>query len=598
MKTIEKIRYWMKQNEVDAVYISCTDPHQSESVAEHWKTVQWLTGFTGSMGYAIVTTKEAAFWSDGRYLEQSQREIDSEIFQIENFSKQDSPSWDQWLAKRMPQNGTFAFDGNVTSVETLRSFKQKLKSKNLRMHSDISGLLNIWCERPPLPGDGLYRLEDVFNCEDAATKLFRVRRALSESADFCLVCGLDDVIWLTNVRGNDNPLYPFFHAYLLLSQKEAFLCADIQKIPDSLQDTLRSEGFTLLPYEEIEHLIKDIPEGSSIRIDPYKTEARLFNAIPPNVNVVEAADLVTEIKVCKTEREQSNIRQANILECVAVVRLMMWIESESSHRKLNEYEIGQKLNEFRRKSSPLYLQPANRPIVGTAGNAAIPHYRPSQSTSSIVNPDTFLLFDVCAQYRCGSTDLTRCMALGKLTVQMCEDYTDVLRTHIALASLKFPAGTTGNLLDAVAKSTLWNEGKNFHHGIGHGIGYVSNIHEGLGKLCIEYAPAFPYAFKTPLKPGMVFSNEPGIYRSGQYGIRIENTVIVQEAEKTEFGQFFKFETVTFLPFENRAIIKERLTQRELDWIKQYYAKTRENLNPFLSDDERAWLAKRTDFFLI
>jgi len=298
------------------------------------------------------------------------------------------------------------------------------------------------------------------------------------------------------------------------------------------------------------------------------------------------------MKACKSKGEQENIRTANTHEAVAVVRLMRWIEETVPCGNLDEYTVGQKLNEFR-KLSPLYLQPANLPIVGYGENAALPHYRPSKTMTTQIKPAGFLLFDVCAQYLCGTTDLTRTVAVGELTDEMKYDYTVTLKAHIALARQKFPYGVTGNLLDAIVKSNHWNRFMNFGHGTGHGIGYVLNVHEGPGKIIIEYAPLFPYARGVALEEGMLFSDEPGVYKPGRHGIRIENSVLVQKSRKNEFGQFMEFETVTFLPYEKQAILLSELTADEMDWINQYHAQVYEKLSPYLNEEEKNWLKEKT-----
>lgn len=589
---IAQVRRWMQDKGVRCAYFTCRDPHQSESGAERWKTVQALTGFTGSAGAALVTGTEAAFWTDGRYAEQAARELAPE-FRLFCTANPGDPSLSEWLLGHLPEGGALALDGSVISVADLRKFRSLLEGRGT-LCTDTDSLLELWTDRPGIPGGPLWELEPRFACRSREEKLELVRSKLA-AGETLLVSGLDEIAWLTNLRGSEHPLYPFFHAWALVSKEHAVLCTDIGRIPAEIRAELFRSGFSVLPYGQIREAAAGLRPGETLVLDPFKTPAALAAAVPPGARIRECPALVTEIKARKTAAERANVREANLRECAAVVRLMRWIEAElAAGSPLDEYAIGQKLEEFRRRD-PLYLQPGNVPIVGCGPNAALPHYRPGPGKSACVKREGFLLFDVCAQYLCGTTDLTRTVAAGPLTEEMRTDYTRVLKAHVRLASQKFPEGTTGDLLDAAVKAPLWNEGIVYGHGTGHGIGYVSIVHEGPAKIEAAYAPAFPRAKSTPLAPGMLFSDEPGIYRPGRHGIRIENSVFVEEAFSTEFGRFLGFETVTFLPFENRAIRREMLSEAEAAWIRNYCRETREKLAPFLDGEERSWLAEKTDF---
>ncbi|MCI5851903.1 MAG: M24 family metallopeptidase [Sutterellaceae bacterium] len=587
---VSAIRDWMEREGADCVLLTTLDPHQSESVADHWKAVQWATGFTGSMGEALVCRNSAAFWTDGRYEEQARRQVDGSVFETFSISNPESPSPGSWLLEHLGEGAVLALDGSVLSVASARKLKSELSEKGIRIRPEIDGVLALWVDRPAIPGDPLYELEPEFTCRSRGEKLALVRSRLPERGAVA-VTTLDDIVWLTNLRGHDNPLYPFFHAYALVTKDRAVLCTDLGKIPPGLKARIRSDGFELRPYGEMPRLIEELSKETILSLDPWKTPESLRLAVPEGVRVREEPALVTGIKAEKSQKEQENIRRANLHECAAVVRLMMWIEENAGSGALTEYMVGKKLEEFRRLD-PLYIQPANVPIVGYGPNAALPHYRPTKDVSSPVKPEGFLLFDVCAQWRCGSTDLTRTVAVGPLTDEMRRDYTTVLKANIRLAEQKFPEGTTGNLLDAIVKAPYWNKLENFSHGTGHGIGYISNIHEGPAKIITEYAPAFPYALRTPLRPGMLFSDEPGLYKPGRHGIRIENSILVKEAGKSEFGRFLGFETVTFLPFEGKAIVPEMLTEAEKSWIRGYYERMKEGLRPLLSESEFAWLCRK------
>lgn len=597
MNTSEKLtalRRLMRETGAKALYVGTTDPHQTESVAAHWKAVQWLTGFSGSMGYALVTDTAARFWTDGRYYTQALREIEPGTFQVSSLSEPGTPDWDDWLMSQMHEGDALSLDGEVLSETMLQAFKTRLAVKGLRILCNRNLLGEIWRDRPAVPMDPIWEMAPEFAVESRRQKLSALRRRLQKHGTLTatILCGLDDIAWLTNLRGNDNPLYPFFHAYAHVTQTEAHLCTDLFKLSHEIAQKLKEDGWTLHEYRDIESIVRAIPVGSTVYVDPTKTPFKLFEAIAAGVTVKTGLDEVTAMKAVKSAGEQANIRRANELEAVAVVRLMRWIEENVQSGQLDEYRVGQKLNEFR-QMSPLYLQPANLPIVGYGPNAALPHYRPTPSISAKIEPKGFLLFDVCAQYRSGTTDLTRTIAVGELTSEMKYDYTVTLKAHLALAMQKFPYGTTGNLIDAVVKSNHWNRFMNFNHGTGHGIGYVLNVHEGPGKIITEYAPLFPYAKNVVLEAGMLFSDEPGVYKPGRHGIRIENAVFVQNDRENEFGRFMRFETITFLPYEQKAILVAELTEKEIDWINAYHSEVFAKLSPYLTEEERAWLKEKT-----
>ena len=591
---IQALRQLMREADIQAIYVSSADPHQSESVADHWKSVQWLTGFTGSMGYAILTDTEAQFWTDGRYTTQAQREIPQGTFHINTISTPQALQWHEWLSQRLHRGDTIAVDGDVLSEAQLRDFKRKLCVENLTISSERNFVAEIWKDRPGIPDDSVWELEPQYAVETRKEKLALVREKLRRFGEnsVTILCGLDDIAWLSNLRGHDNPLYPFFHAYALISMQEAHLCTDLNKLSKTVRVNLSADGWQLHNYSNIIELVTQIPDHATVYTDPFKTPFKLYESIPTASHIIDGPDLVTALKATKSPGEQDNIREANRREAAAVIRLMRWIETSVNSGTLNEYQVGQKLEDFRRLD-PLYLQPANRPIVGYAENAALPHYRPTPTMSASIKPEGFLLFDVCAHYKCGSTDLTRTVKVGPLSEKMKQDYTLTLKCHIKLATQKFPYGTTGNLLDAIVKSVQWNSLTNFNHGTGHGIGYLLNIHEGPGKIITDFAPAFPWALNTALEEGMLFSNEPGVYKAGRYGIRIENSVLVQKDERTEFGQFMQFETITFLPFEREAILVKELTENERFWIDNYHEEVYRKVCELLTEEERDWLKEKT-----
>lgn len=598
MRTEEKlgiIRRHMEEDGVDAVYVGTMDPHQSESVAAHWKAVQWLTGYSGSVGVCIITRTLAAFWTDGRYTTQARREIDEEYIKVYTVATPGEPEWDEWLLHAVDFGASMALDGSVMSVEDYRSFCIKLSEKKIQIMYEKDYVGEIWEDRPSIPTDPVYEQKPEYADRTRTEKLELVRDYMEEKVpglEYYLVNCLDDIAWLTNLRGHDNPLYPFFHAYVLISKEKAWLCTDLKKLSESIKEHLIKDGYELREYKEMGEVLSTISTDASIYLDPFKTPYLLYKRIPDGVTIRQGMDFVVYLKSKKSKKEQENIRKANICECVAVSRFMKYIEENVAKEEFDEYQLGKKLEQFRRMNEH-YLQPANLPIVGYGVNAALPHYRPNAQNTAKVYPKGFLLFDVCAQYVCGTTDLTRTVAVGDLTDEMRYDYTLTLKSHIALARQKFPYGTTGNILDGIVKAYHWNKLIQYKTGTGHGIGYVSNVHEGPCKIMMDYTSMFPYALSEPLDVGMLFSDEPGVYKPGRHGIRIENSVFVQEEEVNEFGRFLGFETITFLPYERKAIIVSELTEEERVWIDCYHKATYEKLSPYLTEEEKIWLKEKT-----
>lgn len=590
---LKKLRERMKRDGTDAVYIGMSDPHQSEGIAPHWRAVQWVTGFTGTAGFCVVTLSAAAIWSDGRYATQMEREVDSGEFCIFNTSDPETPDWMTWLSGMQKRGDVLSVDQEVLSLKEFRMCEAALRRAGICITYEKSYVKELWNDRPPIPENPIWELEASYAGETRTEKISRVRRRMCEAGGTAyLACCLDAVAWLTNLRGGDHPLYPVFHGYLLITRQDVFLCVDKEKISPLICEHLEKDGITICPRQHIRELILKLPAGETLLLDPYKTALGLYTAVPEAVHVAERPDLITLLKGRKNETEQENIRKSNLMECVAVCRFIRHIYQRLEEGDVTEYELGQELEDFR-KMEPEYLQPANLPIIAYGENAALPHYRPAKESSALIGNAGMLLFDICAHYKTGTTDLTRVIPVGPCTKEMRTDYTLTLKSHIALAVQRFVYGITGDVLDGIAKSVQWNHHLHYGHGTGHGMGYLLYVHEGPGKIITEYSPVFPYAKQTPVDVGMLFSNEPGVYKPGRHGVRLENNLLVQEDCKNEFGRFLKFETVTFCPFERSLILPELLTEEERNWINDYHAQTFEKLSPWLNEEECGWLKDKT-----
>ncbi len=592
-KPVDRLRRKMRELHADACFVSCSDPHQSEAVAPRWKTVQWLSGFSESAAWALVTPAEAHFWTDGRYIEQAKKEVDPASFAVHNHSELKVASWTDLAGRILPAGSRLLLDGDVVSEYLLRKLARLESLQGIAL-CPVPGLFDdLWPDRPGLPRGAVREISDKWTGESRSEKIRRVREFLHEKGcGAALCCGLDDIAWLTNLRGEENPPNLFFHAWAWIEHDRSLLFVLPKEISPEARSNLEADGWVLMPYSALAETVRGLAPGKTVWTDPAKTPAGFSDLLKDCTRRFEAPDPVNTLKARKTPAEMDAVRDANRREALAVLRFMRWVELQAAGGTLpDEFTLGQKLEMFRGRDDR-YLGPANIPIVAFGPNAALPHYRPGREKSSPAPASGFLLFDVCAHYETGTTDLTRVVAIGDLTDEERLDYTLVLKTHIALATQKFPEGTTGNLIDAIAKAGHWRRSLNYGHGTGHGIGFAS-VHEGPGKIITEFSPAFPYAKETALEPGMLFSNEPGLYRPGKHGVRLENTVLVREDETNAFGKFLGFETITFLPFERKAILKEALTSEELSWLNGYHHEVFQKLSDGLDEDERAWLLEKT-----
>lgn len=590
---VSALRELMKEEHVDAVYIGTADPHQSEGVATHWRAMQWFSGFTGTAGCCVVTLTKAAFWSDGRYAAQMERELDQDIFELLNTSQQGTPNWMEWLVENVDSGFTLAMDGEVLSIADYRKCRDFLSRYSGQIRYDRNYPGELWHDRPPIPDAPVWELALSYAGESRPEKISRVRaEMLNRGADCYLGCCVDDIAWLSNLRGGDHPIYPIFHGYFLITPQSACLCMDEEKLDAVTRSHLEEDGITIFPRNDVSRLLSQLPSGSRILTDPYKTSLKLYSSIPEAVQIIEQMDLATYLKSRKNPVEQENIRASNIKESVAIIRFIRHIYDRLETGPVTEYDLVTDLETFRRMD-PDYLMPANLAIIAYGPNAALPHYRPSKEIHSTIEKKGMLLFDLCAHYKTGTTDITRVIPVGPCTKEMKTDYTLTLKSNIALASQHFIYGTTGDVLDGIAKSVHWNHARHYGHGTGHGMGYLLYVHEGPGKIITEFAPPFPYAKQVPLDTGMLFSDEPGVYKPGRHGVRLENDLLVQEDCTNEFGRFLKFETVTFCPFESSLILPELLTKEELDWINNYHEQTYAKLSPYLNGEEQAWLKEKT-----
>ena len=582
------LRKLMKDRGIDGYIIPSSDPHQSEYVAAHWQARTWITGFTGSAGTAALTHDQAGLWTDSRYFIQAEEQLADTGVDLHKVLNPTKPGFLNWLIEQLPEGSTIGVDGRQFSASQLRHFHRKLKNASFKLQADVDLIGDAWKDRPPLPKDPIFEHPLKYAGETTAQKMEAVRQHLQQlGLSQYLITGLDDIAWLFNLRGKDVECNPVFYAYAIISQKEAHIFIDIEKVPDSLCDSLGASGIELHAYDTIEAYCNKLPEGT-ILLHAGSTNARLYDAIPDK-QIIEGPNIVRHLKAIKNNTEVSHLREAMRKDGVALLRLYRWLEDALNNGEtVTEAGLSDQLNEFRAQQDDYFGESFNA-IVGYAGNGAIVHYRPMHGSSATLKKEGVLLLDSGGQYIDGTTDITRTTALGKVSEEAKLAYTMVLKGHIALANIRFPEGTTGVQLDTLARMHLWNQGMNYGHGTGHGVGFFLNVHEPPQGFV---ASASNERGNTPFRSGMLTSNEPGYYLPDAFGIRIENLILCVPAEETASGKFLKFETLTYFPIETDMVLFHKMAKEEIQWLNDYHAMVWEELSPRLEGEEKEWLEER------
>lgn len=582
------LRQALRAHGLDAYVIPTSDPHQSEYVAEHWKGREWISGFTGSAGIVVITQDHAGLWTDSRYFLQAENQLDGSQFVLHKQQATGTPEYITWLAEQLPKGSTVGLDGYLFSLSQLRQLEKALAIKDIHINTEIDLMLDIWKDRPALPLDPIFEYDVMFAGESRANKLSRIREKMAkQGTDFHLITTLDDIAWALNIRGKDVEANPVAISYLVVGKEMAYLFINPEKVSDAIKQNLNNDGIILKPYDAIESFLEKLE--APILVDDRSISVRLFQAIPEQ-QIIKGDNIPLLLKAIKNPTEISHLREAMRKDGVALTRFFRWLEKALQTRTVTEFEAGRKLHEFRAAQGN-YFGESFTAIVGYNANGAIVHYRPEEDSSAEIKPEGILLLDSGGQYLEGTTDITRTVALGTPTEEQKRHYTLVLKGHIALAKAKFPAGTTGVQLDTLARQFLWQQGLNYGHGTGHGVGFFLSVHEP------------PQGFtsspnnqrgSTPHEPGMLTSNEPGFYKTGEYGIRIENLVLCVEAEENEFGKFLQFDTLTLFPIDTTLIDSNLLTQEEKNWFNEYQHRVFNELAPRLDGEEVEWLRRKCD----
>jgi Xaa-Pro aminopeptidase len=591
MTTQEKIahlREAMQQAKLDAYVLPHADPHGSEYLPEHWRIMPWLTGFTGSAGTVVLTADFAGLWTDSRYFIQAEAQLKDSGFELMKLKVPHTPEYQAWLVEQLPRDSRVGIDARLLSLSQSRRLAKRFGRHNLTL-IDAPDLIDAWWkDRPLLPSQPIEAHRADLAGINRRDKLAALREKMkAHQATHHLVSSLDDIAWTLNLRGSDVAYNPVFMAYLVVDHKQAILFVDPKKLSPELKAQLAADGVRVDEYEGIAGYLGSLSPSEHLLVDPAQISLWLSRQWKALTNLEEATNPSTNLKAVKNATEIQHLRQVMIRDGIALLRFLRWLEAEVGQNPLTEVSVAERLEAFRQEQLH-YVGPSFGTIAGYEANGAIVHYSAEPETAAQLEPRGILLLDSGGQYRDGTTDITRTIALGEVSGAQRRDFTLVLKGHIGLATAIFPQGTTGVQLDGYARRPLWDHLVNFGHGTGHGVGFFLNVHEGPQRI----SPS-PSA-SEPFKPGMLTSNEPGLYHQGHYGIRIENLILcVEEGETEHFGKFLGFETLSLCPIDLRLVDKSLLHEQELIWLNRYHAKVYEALAPHLSEDEKAWLRDKT-----
>ncbi len=585
---IADLRELMRREHLSAFIFPSTDPHNGEYVPDHWKGREWISGFDGSAGTAVVTLDKAALWTDSRYFIAATEQLAGTEFVLMKERIEGTPTIAEWLGEvlRNERNTEVGIDGMVCATSEVESLIADLRANGgITLRTNLDPLRQIWTDRPAIPEAPVVIQPLEYAGVSCHEKIERIRKALRQQhADGMLVTALDDIAWTLNLRGSDVHCNPVFVSYLLISSAKVTLYINKVKLSAAVKAYLADEGIDIDDYENVQKGLKDYFEYN-ILLDPNEVNYTLFKTV--SRDIIRGQSPVKMMKAVKNEAEIRGFRKAMTRDGVAMVRFLRWLEAADVSSQ-TELTASQKLEELRREQS-LFKDISFDTISAYQAHGAIVHYEPTPATDIPLKAEGLLLLDSGAQYQDGTTDITRTIALGPLTDEQRRVYTLVLKGHLQLQNLKFPANASGTQLDAIARSAMWREGMNFLHGTGHGVGAYLNVHEGPHQIRMEYRPA-------PLKAGMTVTDEPGIYLEGRFGVRIENTLLIQPYRQTEFGEFLQFEPLTLCPIDTRPIVRDMLTADEVQWLNDYHQLVCDRLSPHLNDEEKAWLREATKPF--
>lgn len=584
---LARLRELMKREHLSAFIFPSTDAHQSEYVADHWRGREWISGFNGSAGTAVVTMKSAALWTDSRYFLAAEEQLEDTEYQLMRLKMEGTPTIAEWLGKELQdvQSPEVGLDGMVNSYNYVKDLSYSLrKLGGITLRTNLDPLEQIWENRPSLPANPVEIQPLEYAGETLASKVVRIRKSLRElHADGMLVSALDDIAWTLNLRGTDVHCNPVFVSYLLIESDKVSLFVDDNKLSPEVKQYLQDNQVSLYNYNKVEKCLESYSEYN-ILLDGDETSYYLWKTVKCQ-EIVAAASPIPAMKAVKNEAEIEGYRSAMLKDGVAMVKFLKWLKPAVEAGGQTEISIDEKLTSLRAEQK-LFRDISFDTIAGYAQHGAIVHYEATPETDVVLKPEGLILIDSGAQYQDGTTDITRTIALGTVSEEMKHIYTLVLKAHIQLELAKFPDGASGTQLDAVGRECMWREGYNFLHGTGHGVGSYLCVHEGPHQIRMEWMP-------TPLRAGMTLTDEPGLYLAGKFGVRIENTVLISDYMSTEFGKFLQIEPLTLCPIDTTPIDVDMLLPEEIDWLNAYHHSVYEKLSPFLDEEEKKWLENAT-----
>lgn len=584
---LARLRELMKREHLSAFIFPSTDAHQSEYVADHWRGREWISGFNGSAGTAVVTMKSAALWTDSRYFLAAEEQLEDTEYQLMRLKMEGTPTITEWLGKELQdvQSPEVGLDGMVNSYNYVKDLSYSLrKLGGITLRTNLAPLEQIWENRPSLPANPVEIQPLEYAGETLASKVVRIRKSLRElHADGMLVSALDDIAWTLNLRGTDVHCNPVFVSYLLIESDKVSLFVDDNKLSPEVKQYLQDNQVSLYNYNKVEKCLESYSEYN-ILLDGDETSYYLWKTVKCQ-EIVAAASPIPAMKAVKNKAEIEGYRSAMLKDGVAMVKFLKWLKPAVEAGGQTEISIDEKLTSLRAEQK-LFRDISFDTIAGYAQHGAIVHYEATPETDVVLKPEGLILIDSGAQYQDGTTDITRTIALGAVSEEMKHIYTLVLKAHIQLELVKFPDGASGTQLDAVGRECMWREGYNFLHGTGHGVGSYLCVHEGPHQIRMEWMP-------TPLRAGMTLTDEPGLYLAGKFGVRIENTVLISDYMSTEFGKFLQIEPLTLCPIDTTPIDVDMLLPEEIDWLNAYHHSVYEKLSPFLDEEEKIWLENAT-----
>ncbi len=589
-KQLTDLRAVMRENHVDWVLVPTDDFHASEYVGSYFKSRTFLTGFTGSAGVALAGKDWAGLWTDGRYFLQAGMQLEGSGFELMKMGEKDVPTIPRYLEKHLKAGDVLSFDGRTVTAKQAAAYREICGKAGATLRTDLDLVGSIWTDRPALSAEPVFELDVAWTGKSRTDKLAEIRGALrDEGADALVLSSLMDICWLLNIRGNDVTSTPVVLSYMILTQAEARLFINRAVLSDEILGRLEKDGVSIERYEDILPAVAKLPAGARVWADLRTVNSAIEDALPEGVTVIDKQNPTVVPKACKNPTEVANFRQAHVRDGVAVTRFIHWLKHTVGKEPVTELSAAAKLETFR-EAQEHYIEPSFSPIIGYGPHGAIIHYGATEESDVPLEPRGFLLADTGGHYLEGTTDITRTIALGPLTEEEKRMYTLVLRSHLQLGAVRFKYGCTGLNLDYAARAPFWKEGLDYNHGTGHGVGYVLGVHEGPQSFRWRSAGTEPAAV---LEPGMITSDEPGIYLEGKFGVRIENLTVVCESGETEYGRFLHTEHLTMVPYELDAVEPSLMTAEERELLNAYHRRVREVLTPFLPAEEAEWLKEAT-----